>query len=240
MKRVLVGAAGAAALMLVVSSSWAAEPAVEGAHPVPDPEPLDKKESSTWDHFEGSMGFLVGERRYDRSSFEWKSGGDDLPGARSLTGPFLASPYDRLLVGGLRYDLRLVVSYVRMTAGIDVPFALNRPSDAMGDYDVGGATRRIVVTKFQPVDLRFGIGAEYPIGPVAPFVDVMGSVHWVDAQLGVGDTPVEYKSTAFGLSGRAGVRLHVRRWFFAAAAGEVGFVGDLRWGAELSVGFAAM
>jgi len=51
---------------------------------------------------------------------------------------------------------------------------------------------------------------------------------------------VSYGSFGFGFSGRAGVRLHVRKWFFAAAAGEIGIIGDVRWGAELSVGFALM
>ncbi len=39
---------------------------------------------------------------------------------------------------------------------------------------------------------------------------------------------------------RAGVRLHVRKWFFAAIAGEIGVVGPMVWAADLSVGFAVM
>jgi hypothetical protein len=105
---------------------------------------------------------------------------------------------------------------------------------------VGNTSRKISVQSIDPIDLRFGIGAEYPIGPVVPFVDVMGGVHWVNTTLSVDEHQVDYSASSFALSARAGARLHVRRWFFAQLAGEVGLLGDVRWGAELSVGFAFM
>lgn len=47
-------------------------------------------------------------------------------------------------------------------------------------------------------------------------------------------------STTFGYSIRGGIRLQVRRWFFASIAGEVGLNGDVLWGGELSVGFSTL
>jgi hypothetical protein len=205
----------------------------------PSPEPLDDESISDWDHFELSMGFFGGQRRYGESNFEWRDGGD-MPGVRSLTKPFTSAPFDKLHMAGLRYDARLVVSYVRMTTGVDIPFPIYRTDQSVGVYDVGGVARRVSVRSIRPFDLRFGLGAEYPIGPVAPFFDVLGGVHWVNANLDIDGSKHSYQAVGFALSGRLGARLHVRRWFFASIAGEMGFIGDVRWGAELAVGFALM
>jgi hypothetical protein len=215
---------------------------VGGDEPAAKPyDPIDPEEGiSDWDHFEFSMGFLGGQRHYDRTKFRWDSGGDAIDGARSLVEPFTKAPYDELFVAGLRYDIRLVVSYVRMTTGVDIPFALNKPADAIGTFDIGGVQRSVTVESISPVALRFGIGGELPVGPVAPFVDILGSVSWTNTTLRIDDAVVDYKSVGFTLSTRAGARFHVRRWFFATVAGEIGIVGDVRWGAELGVGFAVM
>ena len=209
------------------------------ADDTPSPDPLDEDAISDWDHFELSMGFMGGERRYGNSNFRHEGGGD-LDGVRSLTAPFQQPPFDKLYVAGLRYDARLVVSYVRMTVGFDIPFPIYRTDDSLGTYDVGGVSRNITVRSIRPYDLRFGLGAEYPIGPVAPFVDVLGSVHWVNANLDIDGSEHAFQAVGFALSGRLGARLHVRRWFFASVAGELGLVGDVRWGTELAVGFALM
>ena len=204
-------------------------------------DPIDPEDGiSDWDHFEFSMGFIGGQRHYDRTTFRHDEGGDGIEGAKTLIQPFEQAPFDELFVAGLRYDVRLVVSYVRMTTGVDIPFAIYRPRDAVGEYDVGGVKRKVVVESIQPVGLRFGIGGELPVGPVAPFIDVLGAVHWTHATLRIDDAVVDYAATGFSLSTRAGARLHVRKWFYATMAGEIGIVGDVRWGAELSVGFAAM
>lgn len=139
---------------------------------------------------------------------------------------------------GLRYDLRLVVSYVRMTVGVDFPFPSYRAQDTRGSYDIAGIERQLTVQDIQPYELRFGIGGEYPIAFVAPFLDILGTAHWVDTTLSVDGESVTYKANSFGFAIRAGCRIHLRRWFFIVAAGEIGLVGDVYWGAELSVGFA--
>jgi hypothetical protein len=198
-------------LLLLAATARAEEP----------PEPIDDQIIGPWDHFEVSMGFLAGQRGYRDANFSLSNGANALDLMPSLD----AAPFDRVNVFGLRYDARLVVSYLRMTTGFDFPFATYR-SDT--------------VRSLRPYELRFGIGAEYPIGPIAPFVDLIGGVHWVDTKLGANDVEAQYSATSFAFSVRSGVRVHVRRWFFAAAAGELGLTGDIRWGAELSVGFALL
>jgi hypothetical protein len=203
-------------------------------------EPLDRRALAAWDHIEMSMGFLAGQRSYTKTAFGFGDGTGAPPGAASLVEPFQHAPYDNVNVYGLRYEARLVVSYVRMTAGFDLPFSSFRLGDSGGRYDVGGTPMDISVRSLGTKDLRFGIGAEYPIGPVAPYVDLIGSVHWVSTTLSVGGTPVDFTANSFAFAARGGIRLHVRRWFFAAASGEVGLTGDMRWGADLSVGVAFM
>ncbi len=198
--------------------------------------PLDRRRVAAWDHFEVSMGFLAGQRTYTNTPFSLSSGSTE--GANGLVSPFQATPYDRVNAFGLRWDARLVVSYVRMTVGYDQPFMALRLGDGQATYPVGGALRDVQVRSIQSHDLRFGIGGEYPIGPLAPFVDIIGSVHWVGTTLAIDGASHDYSAVTFGFAARGGFRLHVRKWFFASASGEVGLVGDERWGAELAVGFS--
>jgi len=188
------------------------------------------------DHFELTMGFLAGARRYDRESFAHSGG--DVAGAGGLVEPFRAAPYDYVPVYGLRYDLRLVVSYVRMTVGVDFPFAHFQPADTRATYDLAGASSEIMVRKIRPYELRFGIGGEIPLGRFAPFLDLIGEVDWVNTELAIDGQKAEYEANSFGFSARAGVRAYLRDWFFIAVAGEIGIVGNRFWGAELSLGFA--
>ncbi|MCA9616040.1 MAG: hypothetical protein R3B99_10855 [Polyangiales bacterium] len=192
------------------------------------PAPIDERTIAGWDHFELSMGFLAGQHRLHRA--RWSGASNVDPSV------FGREPFDRVEGYGLRYDLRLVVAHVRMTAGIDLPFA---------SYDVD-ATRttiegvRTEVPELKLFGFHFGIGAEYPLGPVAPFVDVLGGLDWATATIDRGGDPVEVEARDFGFRVRAGLRLHVRKWFFASMSGEVGLTGQPSWAAELSVGFALL
>lgn len=192
------------------------------------PPPIDERTIAGWDHFELSMGFLAGQHRLRNA--RWSNAATLDPSV------FAGAPFDRVEAYGLRYDLRLVVAHVRMTAGVDIPFAA---------YDVD-ATRtslegvRTEVPELKLFGFHFGIGAEYPIGPVAPFVDVLGGLDWATADVVRGGETLRVESRDFAFRIRAGVRLHVRRWFFASASGEVGLTGQPSWAAELSVGFALM
>jgi hypothetical protein len=203
--------------------------------------PIDKRENAVWDHLEVSMGFLAGQRRYSSTPFAIAGGGNgSVAGATSLVAPFQRQPFDNAAVFGVRYDVRVVVSYVRMTAGFDLPFTAFNLGDGTGRYSVGGVDRDVSVRSIGGKDLRFGLGGEYPFGPVAPFVDLVGAIHWVNTTLAIDGVGNDYVSSIFAFSVRAGARLHVRKWFFASLAAELGIVGDVRWGADLSVGFAFM
>ena len=197
------------------------------------PEPLDPRSIAGWDHGEFSMGFVTGSRHYDDATFTLVHGPSD---AAELLEPFGSAPYDGTNVFGLAWDLRMVVSYARMTVGLAVPYPTVRQREAI--VDVGGEQRRVGVRSLGAKELRFGIGAELPIGPISPYVDLIGAVHFVDTTLTIDGASAEYDATNFALSLRAGARLHVRRWFFATASGELGLHGAVGWGAELSLGFA--
>jgi len=211
--------------------------------PAPEEEteedaPPKKEGFAEGDHFEFSMGFLAGQRSYTDTSFEFDDGTAKGIGGGGLVEPFVKPPFDKVTVLGLRYDLRLVMSYIRMTVGFDLPFPTYKASNSVGVYNVGGAPRQVTVQSLSAKELRFGIGGEYPYKSIAVYADLVGGVHWVDTELSIDGYTAEYGAASFAFSGRAGVRAHVRKWFFATASGEVGFVGDIRWNAELSVGFS--
>ncbi|MFO0603013.1 MAG: outer membrane beta-barrel protein [Polyangiales bacterium] len=178
------------------------------------------------DHFEATMGFLLTREDHRATGFSASSN------AAPLTEAFRAAPYDGTLGAGLRYDLRLVLSHVRMTAGFDLPFTSlgNAPA-----RDVDG--HRVAPRSLQSWGVRFGLGAEYPVGPVTPFADLQGSLLRTSTELTVDGATAAYDATRFGFSVRAGVRVRLKRWFFVSAAGEYGVTGATQWSADLGVGF---
>jgi hypothetical protein len=178
------------------------------------------------DHFEVTMGFLA--TGLDHTSTGFVAEGN----SPALGNTFRAAPYDSAVGYGLRYDARLVLSHVRMTAGVDLPFTTlgNVAARSVDGHDVA------------PRDLsgwaiRFGLGGEYRIGNVVPFVDLQGAIQHAATTVMVDGTAQDYRATRFGFSARGGARVHLRPWFFVAASGEYGLVGATRWGADLSVGF---
>jgi hypothetical protein len=202
---------------------------------IADPTPA-RADDELHDHAEFTMGFLAGERRYADIPFSLVDGGGSSLVSNDAHAPFLHAPLDKVSVYGVRYDARLVVSFVRMTAGFDLPFAATGTSSST--YDIGGTPRTVSVDSLRPYELHFGIGVEAPTHQVVPFVDLLGGVHWVTASLLVDGQKVDYRATTFGFAARAGVRVQLREWFFAQLAGEIGLGGDIRWGGELSVGFS--
>lgn len=190
------------------------------------------------DHFEATMGFLVGQRSYEQTSFKFDGGDAASIGGGGLVEPFNKAPFTNATVLGLRYDVRVVMSYIRMTVGFDLPFPMYDASDAQGTYTVGGAQRLVMVQSLSTKELRFGLGGEYPIKSIAPFADLIGGVHWVSSDLSIDGHKATYSATSFAFSVRGGLRAHVRRWFFAAASIEAGLIGDITWNGEVSVGFS--
>jgi hypothetical protein len=180
----------------------------------------------TGDHFEATMGFLVTQENHQRTGFT--SAGNAAP----LVDTFRRAPYDGTLGLGLRYDLRLTLSHVRMTAGFDLPFS------SLGDSAPQRVDGHVVAPRsLQSWGLRFGLGAEYPVGAFTPFADLQGSLLQTSTTLTVDGRNEDYRATRFGFSVRGGVQVRLRRWFFVSVAGEYGIVGATQWGADVGVGF---
>lgn len=203
-----------------------------------DDDDDDDRRWAAGDHFEFTMGFLAGQRSYSKTSFKFEEGTAEGIGGGGLVAPFVMPPFDSTTVLGLRYDMRVVMSHIRMTVGFDLPFPTYKASDSTAVYDVNGTPRTVTVQSLSAKELRFGIGGEYAWTKVALFADLLGGVHWVDTELSIDGYKADYGAVTFAFSGRAGARAHVRKWFFAQLAGEVGIIGDVRWNAEMSVGFS--
>ncbi len=178
------------------------------------------------DHFEATMGFLATAQDHRATGFANDGSGP------ALAQTFARAPYDRALGLGLRYDARAVISHVRMTAGFDLPFT-SFDGTAPARIDEHDVTARSLWSW----GLRFGLGGEYGFGAVTPFVDLQGSVLGVSTTVNVDGRAAEYDALRFGFSARAGVRIHLRRWFFVTASGEVGIIGPTLWSADVGVGF---
>ncbi len=178
------------------------------------------------DHFEATMGFLATGQDHSATGFVADGA------SPSLSQTFRAQPYTDAVGLGLRYDARLVLSHVRMTAGFDLPFT------SLGDVSARRVDEHDVAPRsLESWAVRFGLGAEYRVGAVVPFADLQGSVQRVSTTLSVDGRVSDYSATRFGFSARAGLRVHLRPWFFVTAAGEYGIAGATRWSADLGVGF---
>jgi hypothetical protein len=177
------------------------------------------------DHFEATMGFLATAQDHRATGFTNGSG-------PALVGAFAGTPYDQAVGLGLRYDVRAVLSHVRMTLGIDLPFTSfgRAPSLRVDAHDV-------TARSMWSWAMRFGLGAEYSFGAVTPFLDLQGSAQEVSTTITVDGGAADYEAFRFGFSGRAGLRVHLRKWFFVTASGELGLLGPTLWSADVGVGF---
>lgn len=189
------------------------------------------------DHLEISLGFLAGQRAYDKLPFVRAGGPSELFGGTLPASIVSGASLDEVLVYGLHWDLRVVLSYVRMTLGFDLPFADGGAFGGSRHVTVRGVERDVTLTDVSPYELRFGLGGEIPFDVIVPFVDLIGAVHWVDVELATGEDLVDYEATRFGFSVRAGAKIYLEEPLFVEVAGEAGIVGDTIWSATLAVGF---
>jgi hypothetical protein len=191
------------------------------------------KETTSRTYVQFTMGFLAGGRSYRDATFENQNGV-----APTLSAPLLVAPYDGSTAVGLRYELRIAIAYLRGTIGVDLPFPDFRARDTTASYLIDGKAVTVSVQSLRPYELRFGIGGEYPIWVFAPFVDLIGYTHWTDTTLSVDGARAGFQAQGFGFALRAGVRVHVKEWFFVQVSSEAGLYGPVRWNADLSIGFA--
>jgi hypothetical protein len=189
-------------------------------------------------HFELSFGFMGGARDESRVGFIF-AGGDagSIPGASALSAPFATAPFSNLLVTGPSLEARWVQHHVRMTVGMQKPFAQFVLGQGVSGTDLQGVTREVSVRSFSFWDLRLGLGGEVTYRSVTPFADLCGDVQWVSSDVTIDGSAGSFKALMFGYSIRAGVRVAISDYLYVAPSAEFGLLGPQRYGAQLLVGF---
>lgn len=151
---------------------------------------------------------------------------------------FDAGPATALATTGLRYDLRLVVAFVRMTVGADVLFGLFDTSSEGRVVESGDASLRVAERRFFEWSLRFGLGLETTVGDVRLFADALVVVHFVEAEVAIDDRPTDYAALAASPGLRLGVRIPIVDAFFAQLEIDGAPFAPTWGGGALSVGGA--
>ena len=205
---------------------------VAHAGPSDDAESRNQRDDNVVEVSFGYLGQWSDERN---RSLELKPASSDPPFAGAVTEPFLGKPYSGSVLAGPMLEWRGIYKQVRLTVGVRFPFSNFRPGDTAQSVDFGGATHEVLVRSMSLWDLRTGIGFELPFRRVSPFFDVLGDVQYLTTQLSIDGTTATYKSKAFSLGGRLGLRYQVDRVFVAMAA-EATAIGPLRLGGSLQVG----
>jgi hypothetical protein len=212
-------------------SSARADDALEEATPpvvsTESPQPRDRSMEHL--RFEGTIGFLGGWSRY-------ADGG--------LSGPLPADAFERGVgagapIAGLRYDVRLVVAFVRMTVGIDLAWSLFRAQDTTRTIVIDDGARTLSDRAAFLWALRFGLGLELSASEdVRLFADVIGSVRFLEVQSTLDDVNVTSASVSFAPGLRLGARVRVHEAFFVQLAADGSpfgpwFAGDLSVGGAI-------
>lgn len=180
--------------------------------------------------FEITMGFVGG---WERHSEVGLAGTPVIDAAAFDEGPAAS-----LGVAGLRYDLRLVLAFMRMTIGVDVLFGLFDSDVQRMTTLADGTSVALLDRNFFSWTLRFGIGAEFAVGDIRLFGDVLGVVNFPELESNVGDATATYDAIAFSPGLRLGVRIPVLEWFFVQLEADGAFVGPWAAHGALSVGGA--
>src|SRR4051812_49054840 len=114
-------------------------------------------------HLEYSMGFMGGVRDETRAPYTFTRGGAEaIPYAQALAAPFASAPFNGVAVYGLSCETRLVSHFVRLTFGLQKPFASFRQADVLFPTTLGGVEREVGARSLSLWDLRFALGVEYP------------------------------------------------------------------------------
>ncbi len=187
------------------------------------------------DHASIQMGFLVGQRNYTNTIFAREDGEDDR-GSR-FQSIYQRPGFSNVFNTGLQWNALLRMSHVRMSVGFALPFSLLQPGDVQLEHEIDGKKELVRIQSLQPYEFRFGLGGEYSWGRFTPYLDLMGTIHVVHTQMSIEEISLDYASTHFSFSTRAGVRIRLRSYFYVDVYGEFGFMGSLTWNSGVSVGF---
>ncbi len=175
------------------------------------------------DRTEILVGFVGGNRAPSAAPFAQVEG---TPSA-SFTAPLSTGVPMGTLAFGPSWEARLVASQVRFALGLNALWP-DWPDEA-----VSGALHGL-----RGQEVVFGLGVEPPIGPVTPFVDVLGSMtHWT-ADLPVGDAETQWKSDGFVPSVRLGARLSLEDHVFVETAASVSPFDVEHWDVAIRAGVA--
>lgn len=176
-----------------------------------------------------TMGFAGGVGRYSEVGL---TGNPALP-----PGTFDGGPASGAGMVGLRYDLRLVVSFVRMTIGGDLLWGLFDGTSPR-TLDEAGTPITIADRRLFDGALRFGLGLEANLDGVRLFADVIGVLHFVEASVERQGDAVTHRATTFSPGLRLGVRIPIVEHFFVQVAADGTPFGPSYVGGDLSVGGA--
>jgi hypothetical protein len=182
------------------------------------------------DRFELDFAFLAGARSYDDVPFSYVDG---------AASPALTAPAFRgIPVAGPSFGARAVVNHLRIGFRWERPFARNfdRDFDLQAGAEPTAAGAPATVRALSSSAYRFAIGYEHTIGPVTPFVDLVGTAEVVTADLLAGDTQSTFESAVFGYSLQAGARYHVSNHWFVHLSGELGPTSPIDHSVHLGVG----
>lgn len=187
------------------------------------------------DRFELTAGFLGGARSYGWAPFAVSAPRSAPAG---IDAPFEAAPFQDTLVFGPAWESRIVVQGIRGTVGVQLPFPdWEDRADHTATLSDGTAASAEARGMLAP-EIRLGLGFEPRIGPVTPFVDLVGDIHLVQAELAIDDKPSTWHSRSFSLAPRAGVRVELGDAVFTEVSADYGVFGAHEWGAQWMVGVA--
>jgi hypothetical protein len=190
-------------------------------------------------HLQLGIGFHGGARSWGDAPFAWADDdGTELAGA---TGPFDRAPFQDTLGLGPAAELRYVTAPLRLTLGYRPTFPDWSGRQAERATSQSGERVASAAGGAYAHELRFGLGVEAPsLGAVTPFIDVMGDLCIVQAQLIMDSQQSELTSTTYALVPRVGLRVMLKDSVFLEVAGEHGVFGTTRYGGHVMLGVVTL
>ncbi|HVV85083.1 MAG TPA: hypothetical protein VHE35_18590 [Kofleriaceae bacterium] len=177
------------------------------------------------------VGFLTGVRSYQAAHFA-RTEGDTSP---SLVTTFQGSPFDRVKVAGLGFEMNFVVNGVRLSWGYARPYTqFSGPIQAMDPE-----TRLVSIAQVRSVDASekmLAIGYQLGFKKARFSLDLVGTASTVSTDIAIGEQQGTYEATDFGFSLRTGLRYPFHKAFYLYGTGEGGLSGSTTFGATFGVG----
>lgn len=194
------------------------------------PRPALAQERDPMEHmrFEGTLGFLGGWAGHSDAGLS-----GSLPPSAFESGAVPGTP-----IAGLRYDVRLVVAFVRMTAGADLAWGMFRASDTARPVTTPDGEQTLVDRSLFLWALRFGLGLEATLDDrVRLFADLTGSVRFLEVGTSLDGVSSSQSAVTFAPGLRLGARFRIVDSFFVQVGADASPFGPWIAG-DVSVGGA--